>query len=170
MQITAELVKKLREETGAGVMDSKRALQEAGGDFAKAKDILHQQGLDRAEKRTSRVAAQGVIEAYIHGGGRVATLVELNCETDFVARTPEFKQLAHDLAMQVAAMRPKYVREEEYPEGSETPKSEEVLLLQPFIKDQAVTVGDLVKGYMAKTGENIVVRRFVRFELGEESR
>ncbi len=170
MQITAELVKKLREETGAGVMDSKRALQEAEGDFAKAKDILHKQGLDRAEKRTSRIAAQGVIEAYIHGGGRVATLVELNCETDFVARTPEFRQLAHDLAMQVAAMNPKYVREEEYPEGIETPKEEAVLVLQPFIKDAAVTIGDLVKTYMAKTGENIVLRRFVRFELGEESR
>ncbi len=170
MQITAELVKKLREETGAGVMDSKRALQEAEGDFAKARDILHKQGLDRAEKRTSRIAAQGVIEAYIHGGGRVATLVELNCETDFVARTPEFRQLAHDLAMQVAAMNPKCVREEEYPEGIETPKEEAVLLLQPFIKDAATTIGDLVKTYMAKTGENIVVRRFVRFELGEESR
>ena len=170
MQITAELVKKLRDETGAGVMDSKRALQETDGDFARARDILHKQGLDRAEKRTSRVAAQGVIEAYIHGGGRVATLVELNCETDFVARTPEFRALAHDLAMQVAAMNPKCVRESEWTEGSETPKSEAVLLCQPFIKDPGTTIETLVKTYMSKTGENIVVRRFVRFELGEESR
>lgn len=170
MQITAELVKKLREETGAGVMDSKRALQECEGDFAKAKEILRKQGLDRAEKRSSRVAAQGLIESYIHAAGRIATLVELNCETDFVARTADFKALAHDIAMQVAAMNPKFVRPEDLPEGSPLVPAEVCLLSQPFIRDPGKTILDLVKDCSARTGENVVVRRFVRFELGEESK
>lgn len=167
MEITADLVKKLREDTNAGVMDCKKALVQADGDVEKAKEILREQGLAKAERRANRVAAQGVIEAYIHAGGRIATLVEVNCETDFVARTDDFRALAHDLAMQVAATSPKYLTAEEVPADVEDDKSQICLMLQPFIKDPGTTVGDLIKGFVARTGENIQVRRFVRFELGE---
>lgn len=166
-EITASQVKELREQTGAGIMDCKRALQDAGGDVAKATEILKEQGLLRAAKRAERVAGQGLVEAYVHAGGRIGSMVEVNCETDFVARTDAFKQLAHDLAMQVAATNPKVVGNE--PEGSTDGEiaAEDVLLKQPFIKDPSVSVDGLVKGTIARTGENIVVRRFSRFELGE---
>lgn len=168
MGITADRVKKLREETGAGVMDSKRALEEAGGDFEKAKEILRQQGLARAEKKVGRVAAQGVIDAYIHAGGRIGSMVELNCESDFVARTEGFRALAHDVAMQVAATAPRYVRPEDVPADVVAERNEVCLLLQPFIKNPGITIQDLIKEHIAKLGENIVIRRFVRFELGEQ--
>ena len=167
MAISAAQVKQLRDETGAGVMDAKRALEEAAGNVDRAKEILRKQGLARADKKAGRVAAQGLIDAYIHAGGRIGSMVELNCESDFVARTDDFRTLAHDLAMQVAATSPRYVRPEDAPADVEN-KAEVCLLLQPFIKDPSRTIQDLVKEHIAKLGENIVVRRFVRFELGEQ--
>ena len=166
MSITAESVRQLRQETGAGVMDCKRALTEAGGDFEKAKEVLRQQGLARAEKKAGRVATQGLIESYIHAGGRIGVLIELNCESDFVARTDDFHALAHDLAMQVAALAPTYVRAEDVPADAQV-EANEILLNQPFIRDAGVTIQDLIKGNVAKLGENIQIRRFVRFSLGE---
>ena len=158
-------------------MDCKRALEQVQGDIGKAADLLKQQGLAKAEKKTGREASQGLIEPYIHGGGRIGAIVELNCETDFVARTPDFRGLAHDLAMQVAATSPQFVTaedvsadawaalEREY--GSREKASEAVVLLdQPFIKDSRLTIRDLVRDSIAKLGENIVVRRFARFEVG----
>lgn len=168
MAITTDMVKKLREATGAGVMDCRRALEQTEGNEAKARDILLQQGLARAEKRSGRVAAQGLIEAYVHGGGRIATLIELNCESDFVARNDDFRGLAHDIAMQVAATSPKYLSEEDIPAGAEVvSKEQEVLLLQPFIKDPGINIGDLIRQKIGIIGENIVLRRYVRMELGE---
>jgi elongation factor Ts len=166
LSITAESVRQLREETGAGVMDCKRALTEAGGDFEKAKEVLRQQGLARAEKKAGRVATQGLIESYIHAGGRIGVLLELNCESDFVARTEDFRALAHDLAMQVAALAPAYVRAEDVPADAQV-EPNEILLNQPFIRDAGVTIQDLVRNSIAKLGENIQIRRFVRFSLGE---
>lgn len=148
-------------------MECKRALQEAGGNMAKAKEILHRQGLARAEKKAGRVATQGLIDAYIHAGGRIGAMVEVNCETDFVARTDEFRQLAHDLAMQVAATAPRYVRPDDVPAEEAARASELALLAQPFIKDPSLTVDEMIKRYVAKLGEAINVRRFVRYELGE---
>lgn len=167
MAISAEQVKELREKTGAGVMDCKRALTEAGGNVQKATEILHQQGLLRAEKKAGRVATQGLIDAYIHAGGRIGAMVEVNCETDFVARTEDFRQLAHDIAMQVAATAPKYVAASDVPESEANRANELALLAQPFIKDSSVTIEDLIKRNVAKLGEAIRVRRFVRYELGE---
>lgn len=163
-EITTAMVKALRDQTGAGIMDAKRALESTGGNMAKAAEILREQGLARAAKKAERVAGQGLVEAYIHAGGRIGAMVEVNCETDFVARTDDFKRLAHDVAMQVAATNPKIVgnegtRDEQIPD-------EEILLKQPFIKDPSVSIEDLVKNSIAKLGENIVVRRFARFELG----
>ncbi len=186
MQITTQMVKDLREQTGAGIMDAKRALEAAEGDFGKATQILQQQGLQRAEKKTSRDASEGLVWSYIHGGqagqngGRIGALVEVNCETDFVARTDDFRNLVRDIAMQVAASSPIYVSEDEIPAdvlaagesefGSREKYVAQVALLsQPFIKDLRRTVQDLVKEQIGKLGENIVVRRFVRFELGAES-
>lgn len=169
MAITAERVRKLREQTGAGVMECKRALEEAGGDEEKAREVLRQQGLARAERKAGRVAAQGVIDAYIHAGGRIGSMVELNCESDFVARTEDFRRLAHDIAMQVAATAPRYVHPEDVPADVGVDKSEACLLPQPFIKDPDITIQDLIKQHIAKLGENIVVRRFVRYELGEQA-
>ena len=166
MSITAESVRQLRQETGAGVMDCKRALTEAKGDFEKAKEVLRQQGLASAEKKAGRVATQGLIESYIHAGGRIGVLIELNCESDFVARTDDFHALAHDLAMQVAALAPTYVRAEDVPADAQV-EANEILLNQPFIRDAGVTIQDLIKGNVAKLGENIQIRRFVRFSLGE---
>ncbi len=162
-EVSAAKVKELRELTGAGVMDSKRALEAAGGDLAKAVEILRQQGLARAAKKAERKAEQGMIDAYIHAGGRIGAMVEVNCETDFVARTEDFRRLVHDIAMQIAATSPKVVGNE--PELGEV-SEEEILLKQPFIKDPSITIEDLIKGSIAKMGENIVVRRFARFELG----
>lgn len=167
LAITSEDVKRLRELTNAGVMDCKRALEEAGGDVDKAVAFLREQGLASAQKRAGREASQGLVESYIHGNGRIGVLVEVNCETDFVARTDTFKALAHDIAMQVAATAPVAVTEEDLPPETEGKPEETVLLKQPFIKDPSKTVGELVTEAIAATGENILVRRFARFQLGE---
>jgi elongation factor Ts len=197
MVATTEQIKKLRELTGAGVLDAKRTLEQYNGDFDKALAVLKEKGLKAAEKKAERVARQGVIESYVHAGGKIGVLVEVNCETDFVAATNEFKQLAHDLALQIAASKPRYVSVSDIPaEELEAQKkiyadaaraegkpealiekivqgkvdavlNETVLLRQPFIRDESLTVHDLIQSVIAKVGENIVVRRFVRFELGE---
>lgn len=159
-------------------MECKRALTEANGNIEKAIDLLRQSGLAKADKKAGRVAAQGLVEPYIHSGGRIGSIVEVNCETDFVARTPDFKELAHDLAMQAAATNPRYLAEENVPEGDWEALEKEfgdrrraieavVFLDQPFIKNGRLTVRDLVRTAIGKLGENIVVRRFARFEVGE---
>jgi len=164
-EVSAQKVKELREQTGAGIMDCKRALEAAGGDPGKAAEILKEQGLARAAKKAERKAGQGTVDAYIHAGGRIGALVEVNCETDFVARTEDFRRLVHDIAMQVAATSPKVVGNE--PDMDLTGIAEEEMLLkQPFIKDPSISIQDLVTSSVAKIGENIVIRRFARFELG----
>lgn len=195
MSVSIEDIKKLKELTGVGLTEAKNALTEAEGDFDKALEEMRKKGLTRAEKRGEREAREGVVEAYVHGG-RVGVLVEVNCETDFVARTEEFKALAHDIALHIAAMNPQYVSAEEIPaeelgrktaEFTEKAKNEgkpenmldqivegmvkkhfaELCLLeQPFVKDQNTTVGEVVKQTGAKLGENIVIRRMSRIELG----
>ncbi len=197
MTITADMVKQLRDMTGAGMMECKKALGETNGDLDKAVDVLRKAGAAKAEKRADRAASEGVVEAYIHPGNRVGVLIEVNCETDFVARTDDFKALVRDLAMQAAAAGADYVRREEVPaervahereiyaaqlasegkpaniidkilDGKVNKYYSEICLLeQPFIKDDKQTVEALVKSASAKTGENIVVKRFVRFRLGE---
>ena len=195
-EIPAKLVAELRAKTGAGMMDCKKALEESGGDMAKAEDILRVKYAGKAEKRAARSAGEGLIDAYIHFNGKVGVLVEINCETDFVARTDDFKQLARDVALQVASAKPVAVRIEDLPaevvererriyeaQVAEQKKpenirpkivegmlkkfyQENVLLEQTFIKDDKQTVGDLVRGLAAKTGEKVEVKRFTRFELG----
>ena len=160
-------IKQLRDKTGAGIMDSKRALEAADGDIEKAAAALMEKGLASAAKRAGRDASEGVLEAYIHTGSRVGSLVELNCETDFVARTSEFKALARDLAMQVAAMNPKYVDREGVPEDAGDISEDEILLDQMYIRDGSVRVSDLVKEMISKVGENVKVGRIERFALGE---
>jgi elongation factor Ts len=167
LEITTEQIKKLREESGAGVMDCRNALKEVNGDKAAAMALLTKQGMVKAQKTVGRVAKQGLVESYIHAGGRVGALVEINVETDFVARTSEFKELAHNVAMQVAAMEPQYLSKNECPTGVEVDFQNVCLLLQPFIKDPTKTIQDLVTEMIAKTGENIVISRFTRFELGK---
>ncbi|MCR4407087.1 MAG: translation elongation factor Ts [Anaerolineae bacterium] len=196
MQITTEAVKELRTVTGAGVLDCKKALQDSNGDFDKAVEYLKKKGLVAAAKRAERTAKDGMIGYYVHMGGRAAALVEVNCETDFVARTEEFQNLAHDMAMQVVAERPLYLSREDVPPEVLEAKREEYrlqidpgkpddvveriiegklekfyaetcLLEQTFIKDEQMTVKDLIAQLVAKTGENIRIRRFVRYELGE---
>lgn len=198
-EITPEMVKALRERTQAGMMDCKRALEATGGDMEKAVDYLREKGLAAAAKKAGRLAAEGLVDAYIHPGGRVGVLVEVNCETDFVAKTDAFKKLVHDIAMHIAAMRPEYVRREDVPaEVVEREKSvlmaaakaeapnrpdhvvekivtgrlnkfyEQVCLLdQPFVREPGKTVGQLIQEHIATLGENIQVRRFVRYERGE---
>ena len=165
--VSVDAIKALREETGAGVMDCKRALEAADGDVARAQDILRQEGIASAAKKSSRATNDGVVESYIHSGGRIGVLVEVNCETDFVARTPEFRELAHNLAMQVAAMDPRHVDEADLPEGAEVNPQEDCLMQQAFIRDPSKTIDDLLKETVGKLGENIRVRRFTRFALGE---
>lgn len=196
-EITAALVKELRERTGAGMMDCKKALTETGGDIDKAIDFLREKGLAAAAKKAGRVAAEGLVEAYIHGGGRIGVLVEVNCETDFVAKTDEFKTLVKDIAMHIAAANPAYLRREEV-SVSELEHEQEVLaeqarnegkpekiiekmvvgriekyykeiclLEQPFVKDPDKTINDLLTENIAKIGENISIRRFIRYQLGE---
>jgi len=165
--VTADDVKRLRAETGAGVMDSKRALEEAEGDFEGARKLLRQRGVAAAAKRSDRTTGQGVVEAYVHGEGRVGALVEVNCETDFVARTDVFKDLAHDVAMQIASMGALAVREEDVPSDAEGTPAELALLSQPFIKDPGKTIRDLIAEAVTSTGERIEVRRFTRYALGE---
>ena len=165
MQVSAETIKVLREQTSAGIMECKRALQESGGDIAAATAILKQRGHAMAKKKEARAVGQGLVEAYVHGGGRIGALVEVNCESDFVARTPEFKELAHDLAMQVVAAKPRFVGREDVPQGEEA-ADEDCLLFQPFIRDPGKKVQDIITEAIAKVRENIKVKRFVRFELG----
>jgi len=160
------MIKELRNQCGAGIMECRNALLEVEGDLEKALQILKERGLLKAEKKADRATAQGLIEAYIHTGGRIGALVEVNCETDFVARTDEFKELAHDLAMQVAALSPQYISEEELPEGTDIEPQVACLLQQPFIRDPDRTVRDVIVEVIAKVGENIRVSRFARFELG----
>lgn len=167
MNITTADIKALRDSTGAGIMDSKRALEEAGGDIERAQDILREKGVASAAKKVDRETEQGVIECYIHSGGRIGAMVEVNCETDFVARTEDFKALAHDIAMQVAAMNPGFIAESEIPEGEDVNPQESCLLQQPFIKDPGMTIDELIKELIGKLGENIRIRRFSRFSLGE---
>ena len=190
-------VKELRERTGAGIVDCQRALTESGGDVEKAIVFLREKGLATAAKKAGRVAAQGAVSAYVHGGGKIGVLVEVNCETDFVARTEEFQRLVKDLAMQVAAANPRYVRRDEVSEAEREREraiyraqtaqsgkpaavierivegtlekfySETCLLEQPFIREPGKTIDQIVKEVVARTGENIVVRRFARFQVGE---
>jgi len=149
-------------------MQCRNALIEAQGDIEKALQILRQQSLFQAEKKAKRSATQGLIEAYVHAGGRIGAMVEVNCETDFVARTDEFKELAHHLAMQVAAMKPQFISKEEAPQGSDIEPQTHCLLLQPDIKDPEKTVKEIIAETIAKVGENIKVSRFARFELGDQ--
>ena len=167
MEITLDQIKELREASGAGVMDCKRALEASGGDVQKAKKYLAEQGLASAAKKAHRETAQGVVESYIHAGGRIGALVEVNCETDFVARTEEFQALAREIAMQIAAMNPLAVNEdEELPPTADLRGDEVVLLKQAYIRDGSKTIQDLINETIGKTGENIQVRQFKRFELG----
>ena len=166
MVISTEAVKDLRELTGAGILDCKRALEDANGDMEKAKEILRQKGLAVAAKKAERVTAQGIVHAYVHHDGRLGALIELNCESDFVARTDEFRDLAQKIALQIAGAKPAYVSAEEIPEDTEGEPKELALLSQPFIRDESVTIQDLITEAIRKTGENIRVRRFARFELG----
>ena len=197
MDVSIEQIKALREETGAGVLDAKKALVKAGGDYEKAVDELRQKGLAQAKKRADREANEGVIEMYSHLDKRVGVMLELNSETDFVARNDQFQELAHDLALHIAAMAPRYVSRDDVPEDELEEKTaalraqaeregkpehilekivdgrlakfyqETVLLEQPFVKDEEITVEKLINETIGILGENIVLRRFVRYELGE---
>jgi len=166
LKISTEMVKELRSQSGAGIMECRNVLLEVKGDVEKALQILKEKGLIKAEKKAKRATAEGLVEAYIHIGGRIGAMVEVNCETDFVARTDEFKELAHNVAMQVAALSPQFITKEEVPEGAEIEPETACLLLQPYIKDPSKTVQDVVVETIAKVGENIKVSRFARFELG----
>ena len=199
MAITTEDIKKLREATGAGVLDCRSALENSGNDFDKAIDFLREKGLAAASKRADRVASEGVVELYSHGEGRVGVMVEINCETDFVGRSEEFRAFAHEVALQIAAASPLYVKEEDIPESvlkheeeiaaarakeegkpdNIIPKIVEgyikkfkedvVLLKQAYIRDDSITLQELFNQNIASMGENIIIRRFVRYELGEQS-
>ena len=166
MQISAEMVKELREKTQAGVMDCKKALTKTKGNMNKAADLLAKEGLAKVEKLGQRTVSQGLVEAYVHFGGHIGALVEVNCETDFVARTDDFKELAHNLALQVVGAAPLYVSEEDIPDGTDARPDEVCLLRQKFIKDDSKTVQELVKEVSAKMGENIAVKRFALFNVG----
>jgi elongation factor Ts len=166
LQISTETIKDLREKTGAGIMDCKKALTEAAGDINKAIELLNERGMAIARKKADRVAEQGIIETYVHGGGKIGVMVEVNCETDFVARTDEFKDLAHNLALQIAAMCPQCVAEEDLAVKTDVDVNTACLLLQPYIKDPDKTIQDIITETIAKVGENIKVRRFLRYELG----
>ena len=166
MKISIEAVKELRNRTSAGVLDCNDALSESGGDIEKATELLKQRGLAIAEKKKDLTVAEGLVEAYIHHTKRIGALLELNCETDFVAHTDEFKCLARDLAMQVAALSPQFITDEEIPLETEIDPQTACLLSQPFIKEPSKTVQEIVAETIAKVGENIKVRRFARFELG----
>ena len=172
MAVTAETVKIVRQRTGAGILESKNALVDAEGDIDKAIEALREQGIAKGVKLSGRRGAnelnQGVVESYIHTGGRVGVLLELNCETDFVARTEDFKDLAHNLALQIAAMNPAYIGVDDLPEDPTEQDMEASLWNQPFIRDGSVSVKDLVTQSIGKLGENIKLTRFVRYELGTE--
>ena len=168
MEIPITQVKELRDKSGAGVMTCRNALLEAEGDPERALQILKEKGILKAQKKAERAANQGLIEAYIHTGGRIGAMVEVNCETDFVARTDEFKELAHNLAMQVAAMPAQFIsRDEVSGERDDLDLETACLLLQPYIKDPGKTIQDVIIETIAKVGENIKITRFARFELGK---
>lgn len=167
MAISTEAIRELRERTGAGIMDVKRALEAADGDQKTAELALREKGLTKAASKSARSTAEGVVDSYIHGGGRIGAMVELNCETDFVARTPEFIELAHNLAMQVAAMGAEFVNKEDIPEGDIRLPEEVALMEQSFIKDSSKSIPDLILDVRARVGENIKVSRIIRFTLGE---
>ncbi len=197
MAVTTEMIKELRAATGAGILDCRKALEQAGGDFDKAVDFLREKGLATAAKRADREASEGVVELYSHGNGRVGVMLELNCETDFVARSESFRKLAHELALQIAAGAPKWVRPEQVPddvyehereiararareEGKpenmldriidgriEKFKDEVCLLRQAYVRDETITIEQLMMQNVAAIGENLVIRRFARWELGE---
>lgn len=178
MAITTDMIKQLRAATGAGIMDAKRALEENDGNIDKATDFLRQQGLAKAGKKADRTATDGLVDTYIHAQGRIGAMVEVSCETDFVARTEDFKALAKDVSMQVAAMSPRFVNREDIDEetwgelerefGDRDSAAKAVVLTeQDFIKDPKKNIGNLVTDAISKLGENIVIRRFARFELGE---
>jgi elongation factor Ts len=199
MAITTEMIKQLREATGAGILDCRKALEQADGSYEKAVDFLREKGLAQAAKRADRAASEGVIEVYSHGKGRVAVVVELNCESDFVAREESFRSLAHELALQIAAAQPRWIKEDDIPaaeieretaiatnraredgkpeailpkivEGSLNKfKDESVLMRQKYIRDESMTIQDLFNQVVVSLKENIVIRRFVRWELGEAS-
>ena len=166
MEITTDQIKDLRAQSGAGIMDCRTVLLETEGNINKALEILKEKGLLKAQKKEGRATSQGLVEAYIHTAGRIGAMIEVNCETDFVARTDEFKEMAHCLAMQVAALSPQYISEEDIPEGTEAVPEEACLLNQPYIKDPTQTVKDVVTETIAKVGENITISRFTRYELG----
>ena len=168
MKIPAERVKQLREKTGAGIMECRNALLETKENMEQALEFLKQRGAVKAEQKKKRVASEGLIEAYIHAGGHIGAMVEVNCETDFTARTNEFKELVHNLAMQVVAMSPQFVSPEEAHEETNIEAQTACLLLQPYIKNLNITVQDIISETIAKVGENIKVSRFARFELGEQ--
>jgi len=167
LEPTVSDIKILRDQTGAGIMDCKNALRDAEGDIDKAAEILKQKGIDTATKKSSRDTSEGVVDSYIHSGDRIGALVEINCETDFVARTTEVKELAHNLAMQIAAMSPLCVSKEDIPEGNDSPSKDICLVEQLYIKDPSITIGEMVRETIARVGENIRVRRFSRFAIGE---
>ncbi|OQY26405.1 MAG: translation elongation factor Ts [Anaerolineaceae bacterium 4572_5.1] len=197
MEITTEMIKELRIETGVGILECRKALQDADGDYKKALDFLREKGMAKAAKRADRVASDGVVELYSHGNGRVGVMVELNCETDFVARSEKFRQLAHELALQIAAAAPLFVKAEDIPEEILADKAESArkfsieegkpeniiervvegrlnkykdevcLMRQKYIRDDELTVEKLIMQTVGSLGENIVVRRFQRWELGE---
>ncbi len=198
-EITTKMIKELRDATGCGVLDCRAALRDAEGDFDRAGDILREKGLAKAAKRAGKEASEGVVEIYSHGDGRLAVMVEVNCETDFVGRSPDFRILAHELALQVAAANPQYLTEEDIPQAAidheseiaagraredgkpdkivpkivegylKKFKEETVLMNQAYVRDGSLTVKDLINEQVVKLGEKIVVRRFVRWELGAES-
>jgi elongation factor Ts len=168
MAISTADVKQLREETGAGMLDCKAALDEAGGDVARAREILNEKGFQDATKRAGRETAEGLVQSYIHHNQRVGALVEVNCESDFVARTEDFRELVAAVALQVAGANPKYLAKEDVPADSEDDPKQVALLEQPFLKDESISVGELVTRAIAKTGENIRIKRFARFELGAD--
>jgi len=168
MKISVEAVKELRKRTNIGIADCNKALLEMDGDMQKAIEFLKQRGAAIAEKKKDELVTEGVIETYVHHTKHIGALVELNCETDFVARTAEFKELAHDLAMQIAATSPRFISSEEIPPDAEPEPQPVCLLSQPFIKDPTRTVQEVIAETIAKVGENIKVRRFARFELGAD--
>lgn len=199
MEITTEMIKELREATGCGILDCRAALRDADGDFEKAVDVLREKGLAKAAKRASREASEGIIEIYSHGEGRMAVMVEVNSETDFASRSPDFLELAHELALQVAAANPLYITEEDIPQADldreariatarakdenkpehiipkivegflKKYKEQTVLMNQAYVRDDSITVQDLINQLVSKLGEKIIVRRFVRWELGSAS-
>jgi elongation factor Ts len=179
MQIDKEIIKRLRARTEAGIMDCKKALKEAKGNLEKAMELLRQKGIARAFKKANRITKQGLVTSYVHLDNKIGALVEINCETDFVARNSEFREFARDIALQVVASSPSYVKREDVtpevisrekitPAETEEYYQKVCLLEQPFIKNPQITVKDYLTSVIAKIGENIVIRRFVRFQLGEE--